>query len=350
MKLSGPGVLGVLLLMLTTLSMRAQTNWPSPEIKQVYEKAQAHQARGELQAAIQIYRQAIGLAPHMSLLYRELGQALFYAGDYSGVQEVLEPMVSAGQADELSFRVLGSSYLAQSKFRKARRTLHKGLEIYPHSGILYYELGQVHKKNNRAAQAAEAWSAGIEKAPDFHLNYHALAEYYMSEKNYLMALIHGEIFVNLEQKTQRTKQTKQLIYDAYIGLFLPDPQRPFTAEHRKEEPWTFPTAAASIYRNLVPLAISGISTESLTMIRTRFIMEWEKNFAQLFPFTLFARHHDLIRNGYFDAYNQWLFGELESSEQFQAWNRFHEKAMPRLESWFAANPYLPLGSDFPGSP
>lgn len=349
MKPTGLALWGFLLLFWTN-SLRAQTLWPSPELKQIFEKAQAHQSRGELDAAIQIYRQALSLAPHMSLLYRELGQALYYAGDYSGVQETLRPLVQSGEADATSHQVLGAAYRAQSQWRKARGVLGKGIERYPHSGLLYHELGQTHLDNHRPRRAAEAWREGLRQDPDFHLNYYALARYYMGEKNYLMAAIHAEIFVNLEQKTQRSQQARRLIMDAYRGHFLTDPDRaPFTPP-RQPQDWSFETAVSSIHQGLIPLALNGISTETLTMIRTRFIMEWERQFAQQYPFTLFSRHQQMIRNGYFDAYNQWLFGEVENAEQYQAWNRFHEKAVPELEAWLKANPYLPLGTDFPASP
>lgn len=349
MRFSGLPLWGLLLLIWIS-PVQAQTTWPSPEIKQIFDKAQAHQSRGELDAAIRIYRQAIELAPHMTILYRELGQALYYSGDYSGVQEVLGPLMNTAEADAASYQVLGAAYRKLSRFRKSRQILEKGLERHPHAGLLYHELGQVHKDNHQPRKAAEAWNSGIRMAPDFHLNYYALAQYYMSEKNYVMALIHGEIFVNIEQRTQRSREARRLIMDAYRGLFLPDPAIPAKKAQKSHGQSGFEQAVQSIYQGLVPLALNGISTETLTMIRTRFLMDWERNYALWYPFTLFSRHQQLIRNGYFDSYNQWLFGEVENPEQFQAWNRFHEKAIPRLEAWLKANPFLPLGTDFPALP
>lgn len=83
----------------------------------------------------------------------------------------------------------------------------------------------------------------------------------------------------------------------------------------------------------------GFTTENLTMLRTRFIMDWTMQYAQKYPFSLFSRHDYMIRNGYFDAYNQWLFGKVENQQQFEAWKRFHQDAIPRLEGWMRQYPY-----------
>src|SRR5690606_34819756 len=90
----------------------------------------------------------------------------------------------------------------------------------------------------------------------------------------------------------------------------------------------------------------GITTDNLTMLRTRFAMEWNRRFAHQYPFTLFSYHDKMLRDGTFDAYNQWLFGAVENLNQYQSWNKFHDKAMPALESWVKANPYKPTAGDF----
>ena len=60
------------------------------------------------------------------------------------------------------------------------------------------------------------------------------------------------------------------------------------------------------------LASQGINTEILTMIRTRFILDWSNNYKTVFPYRLFEYHQQLLQEGMFEAYNQWVFGSSES--------------------------------------
>ena len=71
------------------------------------------------------------------------------------------------------------------------------------------------------------------------------------------------------------------------------------------------------------LAGKGINTEVLTMMRTRFILDWYENNAAKFPFRLFDYQQQLIREGMFDAYNQWLFGATENLAAYDNWTKTH---------------------------
>ena len=59
------------------------------------------------------------------------------------------------------------------------------------------------------------------------------------------------------------------------------------------------------------IASISINPESLTMIRTRFILEWMDN--GQFPHKLFEFQQQLLREGLFPAYNQWLLDRRRTS-------------------------------------
>ena len=73
------------------------------------------------------------------------------------------------------------------------------------------------------------------------------------------------------------------------------------------------------------LASKGINTETLTMIRTRFILEWFDKFASRFPFKLFDYQRQLIQDGMFAAYDQWLFGAIENLPAYENWTKMHNE-------------------------
>ena len=67
------------------------------------------------------------------------------------------------------------------------------------------------------------------------------------------------------------------------------------------------------------LASQGINTETLTMIRTRFILDWNSNSGTKYAYQLFDYHKQLLQEGLFEAYNQWLFGSVQNLAGFQNW-------------------------------
>ncbi|HRF20054.1 MAG TPA: hypothetical protein PK977_17880, partial [Chitinophagaceae bacterium] len=73
------------------------------------------------------------------------------------------------------------------------------------------------------------------------------------------------------------------------------------------------------------LASKGITTEVLTMIRSRFIIDWYANYAVKYPYRLFDYHRQLLSEGMFDAYNQWLFGSVENLAAYDNWTKTHSE-------------------------
>jgi hypothetical protein len=90
----------------------------------------------------------------------------------------------------------------------------------------------------------------------------------------------------------------------------------------------------------------GITTENLIMLRTRFAMEWMTYYAAKYSYSLFTYHDKLLRDGQFDAYNQWLFGKAENVALYNSWTQFNPSAMPGINSWMQQNRYNPTSADF----
>jgi hypothetical protein len=68
---------------------------------------------------------------------------------------------------------------------------------------------------------------------------------------------------------------------------------------------------------------SGVTPDALTVLRTRFILEWFDKYADRFPFRLFEYHRQLLKSGLFDTYNQWIFGAAKDLNAFQGWTSLH---------------------------
>ena len=70
---------------------------------------------------------------------------------------------------------------------------------------------------------------------------------------------------------------------------------------------------------------NGINAISLSLLRTKFILDWYRDDNTEFPHQLFVFHQNLLRKGFFDAYNQWLLGSSDDLEAFQKWVQLHQQ-------------------------
>ena len=55
------------------------------------------------------------------------------------------------------------------------------------------------------------------------------------------------------------------------------------------------------------------------MIRTRFVLDWFKDFGNKFPFKLFEQQRQYLQEGMFEAYNQWIFTAAQNLPAYQNW-------------------------------
>lgn len=71
---------------------------------------------------------------------------------------------------------------------------------------------------------------------------------------------------------------------------------------------------------------NGITPESLTALRSKFITDWFASPGRP-AFRLFDHQQKLIQEGAFEAYNQWLFGPSANLSAYQNWINTHPKEM-----------------------
>jgi hypothetical protein len=51
------------------------------------------------------------------------------------------------------------------------------------------------------------------------------------------------------------------------------------------------------------------------------VLDWFATNGSKYPFRLFEYQQQLIKEGLFEAYNQWLFGTIENLPAFDQWTR-----------------------------
>jgi len=319
--------------------------WPNPEVEQLYKSAQASLSAGAYRQAIASYQQAIAQAPDVMILHRDLAQALLLSGNPLRAEKVIDPLIEKGEADAMSYVIAANVQMGLKEDKKARKLLDKGIEKFPNSGFLYHERGKFYEEQDNMTDALRQWVEGTAAEPTYHLNYYEAARSYMGTTKYVWAIIYGEMFVNLERSTPRSAETRKLLLSAYNRFYATPDQVKGSKKQKKTEIDNFEAAVSETLLKLAPVLSDGINTESLTMLRTRFSMEWMAAYAGRFPFTLFRMYDELLRAGHFDAYNQWLFGRAENAAQFDAWVKFHPGAILEYELFYTRHPLRPIPAD-----
>lgn len=341
-------ILFVMIALAGITSAQAQTIWPTPEVEELYKQARQHHTKGNINQAIVLYQQAIKMAPNVVVLHRELAHAYYLTGNYEEAKNRLEPIIKSDEADAQTYQVMATVLDATGDVKKAKNMLKKGLNQYPNSGILFNQMGKIYENEGEKVYALESYLDGIEADPKYHVNYYDATHMYMYTNKMVWAILYGEMFLNMEHHTPRANEARKMVMAAYKRLFSTFqtgdvPQ--FGGRKSNGRTSDFEQAVYETYIKQALVVADGFTIENLIMLRTRFMMDWTMTHAKQYPFTLFIRQDKLIRNGYFDMYNQWLLGQTENPQQFEAWKKFHPDAIPAIESWMQQNRYQPAVTD-----
>jgi tetratricopeptide (TPR) repeat protein len=311
-----------LLLILTAFC--CQTVLFAQDVQQLHENARNFMHKGDYPNAILILNRALSLQPNNLEVAKDLGLNYYYSKDYKKAIEVLSQLFDRNDVDDQCFQIAGDAYWALEDAKEAENIYRKGIKKLPNSGPLYNELGKVLWTKNDF-NAIKQWEKGIENDPGFAGNYYNASKYYYFTTDKVWSLIYGEIFINIDPKSAYGPEIKNILLEGYKKLFADA-----DLEKNNKDKNSFTTAFLKTMNKQSSLASTGINAESLTMIRTRFILDWDVNYAAKFPFKLFQLHKQYIQDGLFDAYNQWVFATAQNLPAYQSWTAAHSKEYSEL--------------------
>jgi tetratricopeptide (TPR) repeat protein len=319
-----------------------EINWPSADVALIYQQAKSNYSSGNYLQAINLFKQAQQQAPNVMEVYRDLGQAQVAGRKYADALTTIEPILKQDAADEITYDVAFNANMGLKEDKKAKGMLAKGFAKFSNSGVLFYDKGKMEEVDKDFEKALPCYVDGIKNDPSFHLNFLAAAKAALRSSQAVPAIIYAETYLNLEHNSPKTDEAKDLLMNAYRRIFI---------GVNKIAP-SFGKAATALPTNLnffetiqqtcarfASVTNDGFTAENLTMLRTRFIMEWRKNLIDKYPFPLFAYQEKMIQGGMFDAYNQWLFGKIDNPILFDSWMATNKTAMPDLEQWFTDNKF-----------
>lgn len=316
-------VAAILCLSIGTITAQEQ-DW-----KALQEKAKAFTRQGDYSNAIMVLNRALEKETNNLELKKDLAFTYFLNRDYARALEVAKPLPEYQDADVQSYQILGMVYKAIEEAKDAEKMYRAGLKKFPNSGVLYSEYGEMLWSKKSYSDAIKQWEKGIEVDPNHSGNYYNAAKYYFFTKDKVWALVYGEIFVNLESYSKRTPEIKTILLDSYKKLFT-DGDLTKNQDTKNEFVKTFLDImkTQSGY-----VATNGVTPETLSAIRTKFVVSWMEKYAKKFPFRLFDYQQQLLKSGMFEAYNQWLFATTVNLTTYESWTKTHAEAYNQFNTF-----------------
>jgi Tfp pilus assembly protein PilF len=295
------------------------TTFAQDEPKSLQQTARTFMMEGDFDNAILILNRALELDKNNLELKKDLVQSYYFKRDFEKALEGVKEIVSRPDADVMTFQIAGNVYKALEEAKDAEKIYKQGLKKFPRSGPLYSEYGEL-LWERKDYDAIQQWEKGIETDPAYGGNYYNAALYYFYTKDKVWSLVYGEIFVNMESLTERGAAMKDLLLKGYKEKLFADSD-PMKGEENNKS--AFAKAFLECMKKQSALVARGVTTETLLMVRTRFILDWFDKYAARFPFRLFDYQQQLLREGMFEAYNQWLFGPVENLAAYDTWTKIH---------------------------
>jgi len=292
------------------------------------ETAKSFMRSGDWDNAILVLTRALQTDPSDISLRKDLAMSYYYKRDYAKAREQAEILLEGDDTDVPTFQIAGNVYKALEEVKAADKMYKKALKKFPKSGPLYSEYGEL-LWARQDYNAITHWEKGIQVDPSYAGNYYNAALFYYYTKDKVWTLIYGEIFVNMEYLTERATQMKKILLSTYKEKLFAD------VDINKDQKNATPFARAVLqnFNAQSALVARGINTETLNMMRTKFIFDWFNQYGAKFPFRLFDYHQQLIREGMFEAYNQWLFGTVENLPSYDQWTKTNNEAYSKFASF-----------------
>jgi tetratricopeptide (TPR) repeat protein len=299
----------------------------STDEKTLQETAKTFARQGDYANAIVVLTRALQDDPKNLELLKDLSFDYYLQRDYAKGLNIARPLTERPDADVQCYQITGLFYKVTDDASSCEKLYKAGIKRYPQSGVLYNEYGEMlwARQDNSAIRQ---WEKGIEIDPNYSSNYYNASKYYYFTFDKVWSLLYGEIFVNLESYSKRTAEIKDLLLESYKKLFA-------EADLMKNQNIRSPFGSAwlGVMSKLTPAIAQGITTESLIVLRTQFIISWYEKYPAVYPFRLFEYQRQLLKEGMFDAYNQWIFGAAENLSIFQVWANTHNDEYSRFTNF-----------------
>jgi tetratricopeptide (TPR) repeat protein len=305
---------------------------------QLEQTAKSFMLQGDYSNSVLILNRAMKLDPQNLEIIKDLALTYYLQKDNNDALQTIKPVLDRDDADDQCFQIAGNIYQALNMNKDCEKLYLKGIKKFPEDGVLYNEYGEL-LWNEQDDNSIKQWEKGIEVDPSYSKNYYNACRYYHFGGDKVWTILYGEIFLNMEPLSNRTPEIKGILLETYKKLFT---DADITKNNKDKN--KFVEAFLETMNKETNVAAAGLNPESLTMIRTRFILDWFNDYGDKFPFRLFDFQRQLLQEGMFDAYNQWIFGTVQNLAAYQNWINTHSTEYDAFEHFQTGRIFkLPAG-------
>lgn len=315
------------------------------DAKKLYATAKDFMRQGDYDNATLVLNSALKQEPDNIDMLKDKAYLNYLKRDFGKSIEVGKILIERSDADEQTFQILGMAYKSLAENKECDKLYQKGLKKFPNSGVLHNDYGELMAMQKNMPAAIEQWENGIETAPNYSSNYFNAANFYAVNDNFFQEIIYGEIFLNLESYSTRSADMKGLLLEGYKRLYATGDLNKLINNKKNG---AFAKLFFETLNKSSSLASEGISAEILTAIRTRFILDWfGNNNNEKFPFRLFDQQQYLLREGMFEAYNEWIFGTAANPSAYKLWIEAHDKQVAAFKQFQQSRVFkIPAGQHY----
>jgi len=121
---------------------------------------------GDLEGAIELYREALNVWPHLTQVWADLGQAFLRQKDYARAQIALERSVEQDPSNVMVLNDLGVAYLYQGEINKAESLFLASTEINETFSDSYFNLALCHRTRKQNDEARKYFEIYLRMKPE----------------------------------------------------------------------------------------------------------------------------------------------------------------------------------------
>jgi len=292
-------------------------------VESIRKQAMTAAQQQDFKGAIQMLEDGLQQYPDNTDLLKDEAYIAYLGRDFQRSMRIGKVIVEKEDVDVQSYQILGLTYKAIAAYKDADKMYKTAIKKFPKSGVLYSEYGEMFTQYDNKREAIVLWEKGIAADASYSGNYYYACKYYAENSNIFWSNIYGEIFINIETLTKRTTEIKEVLLNNYKNLF----NNKSNIQTLTTEGNDFEKAVASSMANAMETETGEVSPDMITAFRARFLLNWANTNGSNYPYKLFDFQLQLMRDGLFDAYNQWLFGQTINKAKYDNWVYTHDEEM-----------------------
>lgn len=319
-----------LAILLISFNSSAQT------AEEYYSKARRFINQSRLDSASYYIDKALRLSPDDIAMLEDQVYIEFLRRDFAKALPLGKALIARPTATVKSFQLYGMTLKEIADYKEAKKCYETGIQRFPASGLLYADYGVMLMEAKKKSDAIRSWEKGIEMEPSYSANYFHAAQYHADNKNPFWAILYAENFVNIESLSDRTLEAKSLLTTLYRKISAPG--------FLNAKGNAFANAVISTLNRQPAVPVNSLNVDALTLLRSAFSKEWSLGFKNQYPYRLFEYHEQLMKEGLFEAYNQWLFGAALNQETYDTWTAANKDKMDAFQKYAGSRIYkVPAG-------